>query len=204
MRGVSFKLLVDLCPGESSSLSIPFYSCARKDASKCQAKFTGREKCNNTGGSVEVLDTPEFEEKNKWARALRYSWLAVSAVFLLVVGIMVMRWSDNRQYERQMERKEAEKRAEQDRKTVEALGGNRFEILSFYASPPQVHAGDRVELCYGVSNAKTVKIEPGEEDLRPSFSRCVNEFPRKSTTYTLTATDSAGHAITATAAVRVR
>ncbi|HUJ41776.1 MAG TPA: hypothetical protein VLW54_14635 [Candidatus Acidoferrales bacterium] len=151
-----------------------------------------------------MFETPQTAGKSKWERALGYSWLVVGAVFLIVAGMMLLRWEGNREYERDVERKAAEKRAEEDRQTVESLGGNRFEILAFYASPPQVHRGERVDLCYGVSNAKGVKIEPDAEPIRPSFSRCVTVFPRRDTTYTLTATDAAGHSITATAAVRVR
>jgi hypothetical protein len=155
-------------------------------------------------GSAEVFQGPEDGERSGWARVLRYSWLAIAVLFLYVAGVMLLRWHQNREIEQQNERKAAAEQREEDRRTVEAMGGNRFEILAFYASPPQVHRGERVQLCYGVANTTTVKIEPGVEAMRPSYSRCVNVFPRKDTIYTLTAGDAAGHTITATVAVRVR
>jgi hypothetical protein len=48
-----------------------------------------------------------------------------------------------------------------------------------------------------------VKIEPqAEEPVWPAFNRCVHVSPRKTTKYTLTIEDAAGH--TKTAAVEVR
>jgi len=49
-----------------------------------------------------------------------------------------------------------------------------------------------------------VRIDPPVESLRPSYSRCLNVSPRKTTTYTLTAVDAQGNTKTATAVVRVR
>ena len=45
--------------------------------------------------------------------------------------------------------------------TFETLGGDRFEILNFYAVPGVIRRGDSAQLCYGVSNAKTVRLEQG-------------------------------------------
>jgi hypothetical protein len=85
------------------------------------------------------------------------------------------------------------------------LGGNRFDILNFYASPPAIQRGDSVQLCYGVSNAKEVRLEPNPEaGVWPSFSRCITVSPKKSTTYTLTAVDAAGNSKAATLEVKVQ
>lgn len=151
-----------------------------------------------------MFEAPEQERRSRWARGLRYSWLAVAVVFLYVAGIVLLRWHENRAIDREIERKAAAEQAEEDRRTVEAMGGNRFEILAFYAAPPQVPRGEKTQLCYGVSNATMVRIEPGVEPVRPSYGRCVDVAPRKDTTYTLTAVDAAGNTKTATAPVRVR
>jgi hypothetical protein len=85
------------------------------------------------------------------------------------------------------------------------MGGNRFEILVYAANPPVVRAGEKSSLCYSVSNAKEVKIEPKtEEPVWPAYSRCVHVSPRKTTKYTLTIDDGAGHTKTATVDVTVR
>ena len=101
--------------------------------------------------------------------------------------------------------KAAEKERSQDQKTFEAMGGNRFDILGYTSYPATIQPGERTSLCYSVSNAKGVKIEPEtEEPVWPAFSRCVHVSPRKTTKYTLTIDDGAGRTKTATVEVQVR
>jgi len=83
------------------------------------------------------------------------------------------------------------------------MGGNRFDILNFLADPASIQAGERSSLCYSVSNAKSVKLDPPAEPVWPAFYRCVNVSPRKTTTYTLTIEDGAGHTKTASIEVKV-
>jgi hypothetical protein len=84
------------------------------------------------------------------------------------------------------------------------MGGDRFDILSFYANPGAMVQGDSVNLCYSVSNAKSVTLQPQSNAVWPSYERCVSVSPKKTTTYTLTATDAAGQKKSATAIVEVR
>jgi hypothetical protein len=49
-----------------------------------------------------------------------------------------------------------------------------------------------------------VKLEPQTEPVWPAFSRCVSASPRKTTTYTLTIEDGAGHSKAAAIEVKVR
>jgi hypothetical protein len=81
------------------------------------------------------------------------------------------------------------------------MGGDRFEILGFYADPATIRAGETAEVCYSVSNAKSVTLDPPSEPVWPAFSRCVHVSPHKTTTYTLTAEDASGH--TKSAAIQV-
>jgi hypothetical protein len=67
-----------------------------------------------------------------------------------------------------------------------------------------VRRGETVQLCYGVANAKTVTLVPQDNPVWPSYSRCVDVKPAKTTTYTLTATDAAGHAVTQNLEIKVR
>ncbi len=120
---------------------------------------------------------------------------------MLFVGwIFFSRWQENTQ----IERRALDKKRAEDRRAVEMLGGNRFEILQFYASPGIIRRGETAQLCYGVSNAKTVRLEPQTNEVWPSFSRCVDVAPSKDTIYTLTAEDAGGHSKTATLMVQVR
>jgi hypothetical protein len=133
-------------------------------------------------------------------------YVAVSIVAFLVVGsyigwIFYSRWAANEV----IAEKAAEKVRTQDQKTFDLMGGDRFEILVYAANPPVIRAGEKSSLCYSVSNAKEVKIEPStEEPVWPAYSRCVHVSPRKTTKYTLTIGDGAGHTKIAAVEVEVR
>lgn len=109
-----------------------------------------------------------------------------------------------RQEVRELEDKAKAAKLAQDQKIVESLGGSSFDILNFYASPPVVQHGETAQLCYGVSNAKSVRLEPQPNKVWPSFMRCVEVVPQKDTAYTLTAEDGRGNTKTATVVVKVR
>jgi hypothetical protein len=121
-------------------------------------------------------------------------YIAVSAVVLLLAVSYVgwVFWSRAHDTQIMEERVAAQRRA-QDAQTVEAMGGNRFEILAFYANPAVISRGDSADLCYSVSNAKSVTLEPQSNPVWPSYEHCVSVSPHKTTTYMLTATDAAGH-----------
>lgn len=136
-----------------------------------------------------------------WVRYFRTGWTVLLGLALLYVGwVFFSRWQENREIQR---REAARKRAE-DQRTLEMLGAGRFEILSFYATPGIIARGETAELCYSVSNAKSVRLEPQSSPVWPSYSRCVTVSPQKTTTYTLAAEDSAGHTKTATLLLQVR
>jgi hypothetical protein len=124
-------------------------------------------------------------------------------VFLLaalyVSGVFYSRWRSNRA----IQTKAADSERTHDEKVYQAMGGDRFDILKFYAYPGIIHRGDSTTLCYSVSNAKSVTLEPQPNAVWPAFERCVTVTPTKTRTYTLTATDAAGNKKTATAEVEV-
>jgi hypothetical protein len=122
-------------------------------------------------------------------RLLPYTSVALLIVALYVAWVFFSRWQSNHD----VEQARREKAAESSRKTLEQLGGSDLKILSFSATPGAVRAGDRVVLCYGVNNAKDVRMDPAVDGVGPALSRCVEAHPRRTTEYTLTATDAAGH-----------
>jgi hypothetical protein len=125
---------------------------------------------------------------------------------LIVAGLIYDSWifysrhSENRE----AARAQAEKTANQERKTLDAYGGGGLKILSFYAAPGTVRRGGKTSLCYGVIGAKTVRMEPAVDAVWPALTRCVQVSPKKDTEYKLVAEDNAGHSATNTIAVRVR
>jgi hypothetical protein len=61
------------------------------------------------------------------------------------------------------------------------------KILNFYASVGLLQAGEKALLCYGVENAKSVKISPALENVYPSMNHCVEVGPAQTTHYTILA-----------------
>ena len=102
------------------------------------------------------------------------------------------------------ERQSKEKQAEVDRKLVAAFGGDQLSILGFNAAEKDVSPGGRVLLCYGVSNATAVTIEPEVEPIKPALQHCLEVFPKKTTEYTLTASDGRGNTKSKSLTIRVR
>jgi hypothetical protein len=136
---------------------------------------------------------PTPEPKSPLKNPLLYSSAMLLIVALAVGVLMYSRWQDDRTRERQAAEDRAEKQRQQDRAAVDELGGKDFTVLDFYASPRAIHRGESAKLCYGVSNAKTVTLEPQPHPVWPSAANCVDVSPRKTTTYTLTILDAAGH-----------
>jgi hypothetical protein len=135
----------------------------------------------------------ELRTKSVFKNPLLYSSLALAIVALIVSWILFSRWQENKQIDRQNAQAKSEKRRENDRTALDQFGGKELDIQSFYASPGAVRPGESVQLCYGVANAKTVKLEPQPHPVWPSYSRCVDVTPARTTTYTLTVQDAAGN-----------
>jgi hypothetical protein len=131
-------------------------------------------------------------------RILPYTTVAMVVTILYVGWVFFARASTNREIERAAN----QKAVAEARRTDELYGSGHLTILNFYAVPSVVAKGGSLELCYGVSNATLVKIDPPIEEIKPSLTRCFPvKPPAHSTTYTLTASDDKGN--TATQAINV-
>ena len=60
-------------------------------------------------------------------------------------------------------------------------------ILQFYATSGLLTLGEKAQLCYGVENAKSVRISPMLDGIYPSAGRCVDIVPEHTTHYTILA-----------------
>ncbi|HLW99712.1 MAG TPA: hypothetical protein VKR82_13775 [Candidatus Acidoferrales bacterium] len=159
----------------------------------------------NTGSPISTSKSTGTE--NSPHSVFRNPLLYTSALLLLglvYVGVVFLaRWQEDRDIARRVELKKAQERANAQR-DFESLGGNNFEILNFYVSPAAIRRGDVAELCYSVSNTKTVHLDPPAGNVWPSLNRCVDVSPKKTTTYTLTAEDAGGHTKTSTVTLPVQ
>lgn len=104
---------------------------------------------------------------------------------------------------KEAEQQAATKQSEEARKVAEMYGGDQLKILDFHATAGPLHKGETAELCYSVSNAQTVKIEPDVHEVPVSYSNCAKIQPKKDTEYTLTATDKKGNTQQAVLTMRV-
>lgn len=135
---------------------------------------------------------------------LVYTSTLVVIAALYSGGVLFFRWESNRETDQRAAEKAAQEKAADARRAYESLGGSKFEILNFYVAPNLIRPGEQTQLCYGVSNAKEVRLDPPAGAVWPSSARCVYVSPKKDTTYTLTAVDARGNTKTAAATVQVR
>lgn len=143
---------------------------------------------------------PQPEEKSVWKNPLAYTSGLIVLALLYVGYTFYSRGAENRAIEQKIA---AEKQVE-DRRSAEMFGGKALEIQQLYAAPGIIHKGDRAQVCYGVANAKNVKMDPPSGPVWPSYSRCLDVSPSKDTTYTLTIDDGAGHEKSQSVEVKVR
>jgi preprotein translocase subunit YajC len=125
---------------------------------------------------------------------------------LVFLAALYAGWTfySRRQSAAEAERQAQQKQADEDRRVITRFGGDELKILSFGAAKGEIAPGERVVLCYGVSNAAQVKIEPDVEPVKPAVSHCLEVFPKKTTTYTLKADDAKGASKRASVTVWVR
>ena len=151
-----------------------------------------------------MLAQPDPQKKSAFKNPYVYSWTVLALAALVVSWILFSRWQENRSLEKRAKEERAQKQQEQDRAALEQFGGKELAIQNFYATPGTIRRGETVQLCYGVANAKTGKLEPQSNPVWPSYSRCVDVTPTKSTIYTLTIADTAGNTRTQAVEVKVR
>jgi hypothetical protein len=148
------------------------------------------------------LGQPQPEQKP--GRGFRI-YLVISSTAILAAAIYtgLTFYSRRQQNQAILENAARQKRAE-DQRALDMMGGDTFDILNFYASPGHIRRGDSARLCYGVSNAKSVTLDPKDANVYPALSNCESVSPRKTTTYTLTAVDAKGNNKTASLTLTVK
>lgn len=127
---------------------------------------------------------------------------------LLVIAILYVAWTFYSRYRDNQEalKAAAEKKARQEQDVNSRIfGSGEVKINQFYAGIGLLARGQTTQICYGVVNASTVKIDPPVgEALKPSWSHCTEIAPKKTTTYTITVADAAGHSKTSSLTIRVQ
>jgi len=142
----------------------------------------------------------ETQRKNRpW---MLYLTLALA---LVVAALFGWRWMKQHREAAHQEQQAKQATAQRIHDEVEFNGGSSLKIRAFAGDPAQIHRGEKTSLCYSVVNATEVVIDPKPTDETwPSITRCVDVSPKKTTTYTLTASDGKGHKEQAQAEIAVK
>ncbi|MBZ5592151.1 MAG: hypothetical protein LAP39_07940 [Acidobacteriia bacterium] len=134
-------------------------------------------------------------------KLLPYVSAGVALAALYVALVFGSRWRDNQR----LESAAAEAaRVKRQREISGIYGDGRLRILNFYVTPGIISRGQTALVCYGVVNAKSVRLEPAVERMYPAISRCFEVAPLHETRYTLIAEDAGGHTATESFVLQVR
>ncbi|HUI55856.1 MAG TPA: hypothetical protein VLY04_12845 [Bryobacteraceae bacterium] len=129
--------------------------------------------------------------------------LRVAAVIALayLLWVFAERYAANR---RLFARLEPAPPAPANAKFEATYGASAVKILQFYARDGVVTEDHSTLICYGVMNARSVRIEPPVEGVSVSFNRCVEVTPEHDTRYTLTAEGTDGRTASESFSVSVK
>src|SRR5260370_3440047 len=98
--------------------------------------------------SAGMLVQPDPQRKSILRNPFLYSRAVLAIVALAVVWILTARWLENRNFEKRAREERTQKQQEQDRITLEQLGGKELSIQNFYASPAVFHRVESAQICY--------------------------------------------------------
>ncbi len=77
-------------------------------------------------------------------------------------------------------------------------------ILAFYATAGDIRADGHELICYSVQNARSVRLDPPVEALRPALTRCIEVDPARGNRYRLIAEGFDGREVSEGLEIRVR
>jgi hypothetical protein len=135
-------------------------------------------------------DEPERKQGSVLRAILPYTTVAMIIAALYVAWTFYSRSEANRAAVEAIQKK----KAEENKQVVDQVyGSGEVKFTTMTADSGVLTLGQTTQLCYGVANAKAVKLDPPVEQLKPSYHHCFEIAPKKTTTYTITADDGAGH-----------
>ncbi|SRR5579884_3177388 len=134
-------------------------------------------------------------------KILRYTWILVAIAALYVAWIFYSRHEREASAEAAIAR---QKQKEAQRVDNLIFGSGEIQFTTFGADNGVLRPGESTELCYGVVNAVRVEIDPPIEQAKPTYHHCVEIAPKKTTTYTIKATDAKGKTKSESLTIQVR
>ena len=134
-------------------------------------------------------DAPQ-PPKSIFQKLLPFTTVAMVLAMLYAGWTFYSRHQDSAKMQQEIDDKQQAAR----KKVVDKVFGSGEILFSnFSVDNGHLKPGETTQLCYGVENAKTLKLDPPVEPVKPSYHHCLEIAPKKTTTYTLTADDGAGH-----------
>jgi hypothetical protein len=127
-----------------------------------------------------------------------YLWVATALAVLYSAWVFTARVSERKKLEERVNNQGVNPEFER------LYGGDSVRILQFYAREGALKRGQTTLLCYGVTNATTVRMDPAIKGVYPSTARCLEVAPTRTTNYTLTAEGAKGQPVTGSVKVVVR
>ena len=144
---------------------------------------------------------PERPSRPAHAKVLPYTTVVVILAALYVAWTFYSRHEASVKAQRQLAAQQEQHR-KREAQTIFGSGGLSFRTWS--ADKAVVRPGEVAHICYGIVDAKTVKIDPPVEQLKPSYLHCFEVRPKQTTTYTITAADAAGHTASQQLTIQVK
>ena len=144
---------------------------------------------------------PERPSQSRVRALLPYTTVALIIAALYVAWTFYSRYESNR---RAHEALQSSKEEARKRVVDQIYGAGEIRFTTFGADSGVLRRGESTELCYGVVNAKTVKLNPPVEQAKPSYHHCVEVAPKTTTTYTITAEDGRGNTKSESITIQVR
>jgi hypothetical protein len=125
----------------------------------------------------------------------------------IIIAALYVAWTFYSRHQRSQEAEQAiQKKQDDQRKRVanQIFGSGEIKFSTFSIATSVLKRGETTQLCYGVVNATSVKLDPPpSETLKPSYRHCLDIAPKKTTTYTMTASNDKGQSQSQSLTLRV-
>jgi ABC-type transport system involved in cytochrome bd biosynthesis fused ATPase/permease subunit len=144
---------------------------------------------------------PEPTPQSHLRALLPYTTVALIIAALYVAWTFYSRYESNRKAQEALQ---ASKEEARKRVVDQVYGTGEIRFTTFGADSGVLRRGETTQLCYGVVNAKTVKLDPPVEQAKPSYHHCVEVAPKTTTTYTITAEDGRGNTKSESITIQVK
>ncbi|HMF76011.1 MAG TPA: hypothetical protein VK604_10150 [Bryobacteraceae bacterium] len=139
---------------------------------------------------TDIPDDPPPPPKSIFHKLVPFTTVAMLIAMLYAGWTLYSRHQDTVKMQQEIDEK---KQAARKKVVEQVFGSGEIMFSNFSAGSGQLKRGETTQLCYGVVNARSLKLDPPVEAVKPSYRHCLEIAPKKTTTYTITADDGAGH-----------